>query len=162
MEEAKSLYNKLHTLFEYRNGKLYWKVSRQAIQIGAEAGCMRSTGYVIITIAQKYYQAHRLIFLMHHGYLPEMVDHVDGNPSNNDILNLRASDRHTNQYNSKVSDRNTSGVKNVCWHKTKQRWMVKIKAHGKIHNLGYYKDLESAKLKAQEARSLLHKEFARG
>jgi hypothetical protein len=162
MDENKKLYLELHTLFEYKEGKLYWKVNRQGVKEGKEAGCKRRNNYVVITVNQKPYPAHRLIFLFHHGYLPEMVDHIDRNPNNNNILNLRASTRHENQYNVTANIRNTSGVKNVCWHKAKQRWMVKIKAGGKFHYLGYYLDIESAKLKAQEAREMLHKEFARG
>ena len=162
MDENKITKEYLHSLFAYSDGKLYWKSPKQAIQVGDEAGCVRRSGYVIITINQKSYQAHRLIYLMHYGDTPKMVDHIDNNPRNNRIENLRAATTHTNQYNTKLSERNTSGVKNVCWHKGKHRWMVKIKANGTFHYLGYYKDLESAKLKASEARQLLHKEFARG
>ena len=73
-------------LFEYRDGELYWKVKySQRVKIGAKAGALDGDEYFRISINGKRYLNHRLIFLMHHGYLPEYLDHIDGNPSNNKI-----------------------------------------------------------------------------
>lgn len=82
----------VRSLFDYRDGELYWKVSRgNGMKIGDLAGTVRTDGYRSIQINGKLYLAHRLIFLYHYGYIPKEIDHIDSNPSNNNISNLRES-----------------------------------------------------------------------
>jgi len=50
---------------------------------------------------------------------------------------------------------NTSGVRGVCWHKRKQKWMAYIKVHGKHLNLGSFDTIE----KAAAARHVAAKEY---
>jgi hypothetical protein len=148
-------------LFEYRDGELYWKVKySQRVKIGQKAGALDGDEYFRISINGKRYLNHRLIFLMHHGYLPEYLDHIDGNPSNNKIENLRAATLTQNQHNRKLGKDNTSGVKGVCWHKIKKKWQVQMRINNKVKHFGYFKNLELADLVAQEARNKYHGAFA--
>lgn len=154
--------SELRRLFTYRDGHLYWNVARQAIQIGHRAGVQRKdSGYRVITIDQRPHPAHRLIYLYHHGRMPTYIDHIDRDPRNNRIKNLRAADSHQNQYNSKLQAKNTSGASNVCWHKTKRRWMVTLNAGGKRVFVGYFAEKTAAVKAATAARTLHHEEFAR-
>lgn len=91
----------LKELFSYRDGDLYWKKSRSGIKIGCSAGTIDDRGYRVIKINGKSYKGHRLMFLYHHGYLPEFLDHVDGDPLNNDIDNLREATKQENGRNRK-------------------------------------------------------------
>lgn len=151
----------LHELFEYKDGVLYWKVSRTPkIKIGDSAGTLYKTGYLYTWIKNKQYRNHRLIFLMHHGFLPKYIDHVDNNPLNNRIENLREATKSQNGYNQKLNKKNTSGIKGVCWCKTKKRWKVQIWVEGKNKHLGYYDSIEVAKQVVQEARLKYHGAYA--
>ena len=149
-------------LFEYKDGNLYWKkqVNNRA-KIGQIAGAENLRGCRIIGFEGKHYLMHRLIFLMHHGYFPQKIDHIDCNPKNSKIENLREANHAENSYNAKLRKDNASGCKGVIWHKTTKKWMVKVKANKKVVYLSYFKDLELADLVAQEARDKYHKEFAR-
>jgi hypothetical protein len=148
-------------LFEYRDGNLYWKVKpRQNVKIGAKAGTLNNIGYFLTKINNKNYLNHRLIFLMHHGYLPKYLDHIDGSPSNNKLENLRPATFFENNWNAKLSKKNTSGVKGVNWHKDMKKWQIRIKTNGKRKSFGLYDDLELAELVAQEARTKYHGAFA--
>lgn len=150
--------------FEHRDGKLYWKrVAHQNKQylVGQEAGSIHKTGYRHITWMGKVYKAHRLIFMLHHGYLPPEVDHINGNRQDNRIKNLRAADRSQNQCNRGVLASNTSGYSGVSWHNKSKSWLVRVMKYGKTKNVGYFKDLEFAGLVATEARSLYHGEYAK-
>jgi hypothetical protein len=149
-----------HRLFEYRDGELYWKVSVGSVKAGAKAGTLKQPGYFKTRIDGKFYLNHRLIFLMHHGHLPEYLDHIDNNPSNNRIENLRAATLTENKYNSKLSKNNTSGVKGVSWYKAENNWRVKIYVNGKQKHFGYFEDLELADLVATMAREKYHGAFA--
>lgn len=148
-------------LFEYREGKLYWRCDRNRnVRAGDLAGC-RSAKYVQINISKRKYYEHQIVFLMHYGYIPVEVDHIDNNRHNNNIENLRAATRVQNSLNMPKRSNNKSGHKNVCWHKGANKWQVSVKADGKRINFGLFEDLELAALVASEARDKYHGKFAR-
>jgi hypothetical protein len=148
-------------LFEYRDGALYWKISLNSRSIiGKKAGSLSSKGYFRVSINGKTRYIHRLIFLMHHGYVPKIIDHKDGNSLNNKIENLRSATYFENCMNAKLSKTNTSGVKNVCWYKGRDKWHVRVSINGKEKSFGYFDDLELADLVAQEVRDKYHGKFA--
>lgn len=143
----------VHQLFEYRDGDLYWKPSK--------AGTIDGSGYVQTGIRGKYFKNHRIIFLMHHGYLPDVIDHIDGNRTNNHIENLREATRSENLYNSAISSKNTSGAKGVTYIKRFNKWRVRLYAEKKMYHIGYFDSLEEATKASDAARALHHKNFAR-
>jgi len=147
--------------FEYRDGKLLWKINpRNQKKIGSEAGTPHNQ-YMRVQINGKGHLLHRLIFLMHHGYLPTIVDHIDGNPSNNKIENLRDATYQQNCLNVKPRKDSKTGVQNVSYHKRWKKWTVHLTIYGKRKCLGYFKDLELAELVAKEARSKFYGDYSR-
>ena len=82
----------LNHLFEYdkETGNLIWKIQKRGTRKGSIAGTTNSEGYRVITVNYKAYKAHRLVYLMHKGYLPRTLDHINNNRSDNRIENLRA------------------------------------------------------------------------
>jgi hypothetical protein len=149
-------------LFEYRDGKLFWKVTRNNfVPKGTEVGSLDGKGYLRTKINKKNYSVHRLIFLFHKGYLPEYLDHINGDRLDNRIENIREATMGQNNYNKKTPKTNTSGFKNVYWTKDMNKWRVRLNANGIKVCFGYYEDFEKAKRVAIEARNKLHKEFAR-
>lgn len=137
----------IRDLFEYRNGNLYWKMSRgNHIKTGDRDGWDQKDGYRRIKINDKSYSSHRVIFLYHHGYLPEFLDHIDGNRSNNNISNLRGATKQENGMNQKntksYKDKPTSSrFKGVGWHKQHEKWQARIMINAKSKHIGYF-DLE--------------------
>ena len=149
-------------LFDYCDGQLFWRVfTNPRAPIGSKVGCVHASGYLRTKINNKIYFNHRIIFLYHHGYLPKCIDHIDGNPSNNKIENLREASRTQNNQNAKTRKDNTSGVKGVRWDKDAKKWRVRVWVNGKRKSLGYYDSLEQAELVATKARNKHHGEFAR-
>lgn len=146
-------------LFEYKHGELFWKIDwSDKARKGKKVGCMKN-GYLGLKINKKDYRVHRIIYLMHHGYMPEFIDHIDGNPLNNNVENLRECTKSQNNYNSKIPSTNTSGMKGL--KKKGRRWAVEFWIDGKPKWFGSYKEKELAELVCIEARNLYHKEFAR-
>lgn len=153
----------LKELFEYKDGNLYWikKPSKKSpIVVGEKAGYKRPTGYIAIGINKKMYLVHRLVYLYHFGTFPNVLDHIDGNPSNNCIENLREATHRENSLNSRIRYDNTSGYKNVSWHKLRKKWYVQMKVNGKPTPIGYYDDVELANKAAIMAREKYHGIFA--
>lgn len=149
----------VNELFDYREGKLYWKVSRGRVKIGDEAGTNQK-GYLVTTIDAQRYSNHQIVYLMHNGYIPDCIDHIDGNPANNSLDNLRAATLSENQFNRKMQRNNTSGVKGVFWNSRYKKWQVTINVNNRQHFAGRYTNIEDAKLAATNKRNQLHKEFS--
>lgn len=153
-------------IWEYRDGHLYWRENRgKRIKAGDKAGCVfcsrPGAQYRVTTVGGKNYLAHRIIFLMHRGYLPEQIDHIDGNGMNNDIENLRAANHGQNQQNKGTQKNNTSGFKGVSWNKRAKKWRALIELDRKDHYLGYFDTPDAAHEAYKAAAIKLHKEFAR-
>jgi len=152
----------LNELFEYdkETGKLYWKVVRQRGKVGDEVGCDNGRGYLVTGINGKTYKVHRVIFLMHKGYLPKTLDHINGDRSDNRLENLRAVTRSQNQHNRKLNKNNTSGFKGVSWDTRRKTWRAYICLEGKRIYLGLFKTPEEADAVVRKAREELHGSFA--
>jgi hypothetical protein len=154
---------RLHELLSYNEseGNFYWRVSKGGVKAGALAGDVDHKGYHRIMIDRKTYATHRLVFLYVTGEFPaEQVDHIDGNPINNRIENLRQATNAQNRRNVRISKSNKSGYKGVCWNKRSAKWVAVIKKDKQHHFLGYFNDVIDAHNAVKNARESLHGEFA--
>jgi len=150
-------------LFEYVDGDLLWKnpSNPKRVAVGQKAGTVSKRGYVHVQVHGKIYKTHQLVFLMHKGYMPKLVDHINGVLVDNRIENLREASIAENQQNAKLRNDNTSGLKNVSWHKRTKKWAVQLSFKGKVKHFGSFDDVELASLVAEEARNKYYGQFAR-
>lgn len=137
------------------DGYFIWK------KLGNRAGYIREDGYKFIRLNNKLYREHRLAWLYVYGEMPSKeIDHIDGNPSNNSISNLRLSTSSQNKCNTKLRKDSTSGMKGLHWYKAYKKWQVKLTYNKKTKNLGYFEDFFEACCLIISERNKLHKEFA--
>lgn len=149
----------VNNLFTYENGNLYWAIKPAwNVHVGDVAGSFDGE-YCSVYVDNVKYKLHRIIFLYHHGYLPEIVDHINGNKEDNRIENLRPATSMQNRHNSKTPITNKSGVKGVCYDKYLNKWRVRITVNGVRNNFGNFEKIEDAIKTASDAYSLLHKNF---
>jgi hypothetical protein len=103
---------------------------------------------------------HRLVaeaFLNNYDNKP-CIDHIDNNKLNNCDFNLRYATYSENNYNRSVNTNNTSGVKGISWNKHAKKWCVQICIDGKNTHIGYFHNIEDAKLARQtKAKELFGK-----
>ena len=123
-------------------GEFYWSVNRRGgAKAGDLAGTVKTGGYIQINACAKLYYAHRLAWRFMHGSWPAgHIDHIDGNPSNNRIENLRDVSVLMNQQNQRrahVSNK-SSGFQGVSFDARTNRWMAKISINNTTKNLGRY------------------------
>ena len=130
-------------IFKYARGKLYWRHSRGSRAVaGGEAGTHLRGGYRSVSIGGKRYLVHRIIFLYHFGYMPEHgVDHIDRNPKNNQINNLREVSQSCNMRNSRTRKDNSSTVRGVYWCTQVHKWYARITVGGRTISLGFHECL---------------------
>jgi hypothetical protein len=147
--------------FDYDNGELFWKklpkCSTKTL-LNTKAGCFDGRYFQVRFLGKKY-RLHRLIFLYFHGYFPENIDHIDGNPLNNKIENLRECTLQQNVWNSCIRMDNTSGIKGISWNKQKNKWEVYINKDCKRYRLGYFVNIEEAKQTLEIFREKMHVDF---
>lgn len=104
-----------------------------------------SDGYGRVKIDGKLHRTHRLIWLLTHGEWPvNDIDHVDRNPMNNRIENLRAATRSENQHNHRMHKDNTSGYIGATSNKQSNKYLAQIRINGKLTCLGRYATAEEA------------------
>jgi hypothetical protein len=149
----------LHELFEYRDGKLYWKQPGKSRQMGKPAGSVIGDGYACIRIKYKLYRVHRLVWVMYGNEPVPYIDHINGDKLDNRIENLRAATHSQNCMNRCQRSDNKSGVKGVRLKKGK--WYGSIMFNGKTHSAGYFIEKEDAVVAVDRLRKELHGEFAR-
>jgi hypothetical protein len=151
--------------YDPETGLFYWRERGGKFKrclIGAVAGTTNSQGYRCITINGKHYRAHRLAFKVSFGRDPKaMVDHINGNPSDDRLCNLREATHYQNAQNAVAKKINTSGYKGVSWSKHHNKWRGSILANRKTISLGYFDAPERAYRAYCAAAKRLHGEFAR-
>lgn len=146
-------------LLEYKNGNLYWRVSRGGMMAGSKAGSKTVRKYIVINLNNRQYFIHRVIWLIVFGEWPNgFVDHIDQNRSNNKIENLRVVSHQENFRNQRLPSNNTSGAMGVYLHKS-GKWVASIRNNWMPEYLGIYEKKEDAinARKAAEARLGFHR-----
>lgn len=116
--------------------------------------------YIQIQLYKEKYVAHRIIWKMHYWKEPpEILDHIDGDGTNNRISNLREATIYQNGWNAKKSSRNKSGYKGVSFNREKNKWRAAIRINKRDILIGYYKSIEDAAQAYQKASAQYHGEF---
>jgi len=128
--------------YDPETGIFTWKKKiANSIIVGRPAG--NSNDYCQISIHKKAYLAHRLAFLYCHGYLPEIVDHINRNTRDNRLSNLRAATFSTSCANRKLNHQNKTGYKGVKRRKN-GRYIARICKDGKRLHVGTFDTPEEA------------------
>jgi hypothetical protein len=110
------------------SGHFTWRVdvAPRAMK-GQTAGNPKKGRYTKISFQNESYYAHHIAWRFVYGYWPTgEIDHIDGDPSNNRISNLRDVTRQENKKNVKLQSNNKTGVSGVSFDKRIKRWIVKL------------------------------------
>lgn len=140
-------------------GEFHYRFATGGKPAGSRAGTFCSQGYRSIAIRKRLYKEHRLAWLYVHGRWPDgLIDHIDLQPSNNRIANLREATSQQNQFN-RSPGRNKTGYKGVLVHKDgKFSAVAKI---GRRYHLGMFKTAKEAGDAYREFVTKHHGEYCR-
>lgn len=146
--------------YDASTGDFWWLKKKRGRLTTRPAGTVRGDGYRMVNIDGSIVYQHRLAWLFSHGAWPDVeIDHIDGNPSNNRIENLRLAVRHENAKNAGRHSNNTSGFKGVDFRKSDGKWRARIRIKGKRINLGLFNDPLEAFNAYKKAADDLHGDF---
>lgn len=156
---------RLRELLEYdpEIGIFRWKSRRSPrAPAGQLAGTINNHGRRMIMVDQRLYQAHRLAWYYIHEKWPSTeIDHINCDPSDNRLRNLREASSAQNKWNRGAQRNNTAGFKGVSLHKRTGRFMAQIVHRKQYQFLGMYKTAEEAHAAYCAAAARLHGDFAR-
>ncbi len=131
--------------YDKNSGIFTWIRSGHGIKKGSIAGSVNKTGHIRINIDKKQYQISHLARLFEYGTMPlKMIDHINGNPLDNRIVNLREASYTDNNKNKAIGKNNLSGVLGVSWFKAGNKWKAYITIDKKIIHLGYFNKFSEA------------------
>lgn len=114
--------------------------------IGSAPGCSHN-GYIRIMVDGDRYLAHRLAWLYVNGEFPTLlIDHINGNRSDNRISNLRDVGRAVNIQNQKKArkDNGSTSLLGASFHKASGKYIAQISKAGKKSHLGIFDTPELA------------------
>lgn len=138
-------------IFVYENGGLFRRSN-------LKRGYKRPDGYIYTRILGKSYPEHRLVFLLHNDFLPEQVDHINGNRSDNRIENLRQATHAQNCMNRKPMSKNSKGC---YWQAKRKKWIAQIGYEGKRITIGYFDTEQEAAFAYAKKSKELHGDYSR-
>jgi hypothetical protein len=132
---------------------------------GTIAGYKNILGYYSITFHKKEYYCHRLAWMYVHGIDPgkSEIDHIDRNPCNNAIINLRLASHGENVCNRvklKTADPGYTILKGV-YLVPSGRYAATIRHNRKDFWLGTFDTISEAQDVRNKASIEKHKEYGR-
>lgn len=94
---------------------LRWVDGAKRFKADDPAGYISSSGYVDITINNKLYRAHRIVWVLINKELSKdkAIDHISGNKSDNRISNLRLATASENSKNRLLNPPSDTGLRNI-------------------------------------------------
>ena len=120
-----------------------------------------STGYMRLQIQGKSFLTHRIAWKMIHGTDPvNQIDHVNKNPKDNRISNLREATESQNKWNRPAQQNNTSNIKGVSFWGGRNHWAVQISCRGKRYRKAGFLTAREAEVHIIQKREEIHGVFS--
>lgn len=147
---------RLKCLFNYcgKSGSLIWKQNKDPKFIGKVAGVKRKDGYYSVYVDGDKFAVHRLIYKYMTGKEPVIIDHINGDPSDNRWCNIRSVSHQENNMNVGLLKNNKTGTTGVTYRADQNRYIAIVRINRQNHHLGSYKT-EAEAIAARKAANIL-------
>ncbi|MFA7302027.1 MAG: HNH endonuclease [Candidatus Shapirobacteria bacterium] len=144
--------------YNYETGLFIWKIKPcNRVNVGDIAGHKNKLCYVHIIFKGKRILAHRLAWYFIKNEWPiNDIDHINGNPSDNRIINLRLANRSENIQNQKIAHKNNKTGFLGVYLQNNGKFSSLIKINGIKKHLGTFKTQEEAHQRYIEEKRKIH------
>ena len=143
--------------YDQETGLLTWRKPRPGIRPGTRAGYVRGDGYAYVCIDRAMCLVHRVAWAIVHGQWPQAeIDHINRDPSDNRLCNLRECTSSENKQNLGIKTNNASGYPGVSWHNQKGRWRATVVLKGRQRHVGYFDSPSDAYAAYVSAKAKTH------
>lgn len=147
----------LHQCFEYEavSGALRWRhrpvehfknvrasIAWNAKHVGEPVGSLLSSGYLHTSLGRRKFYLSRIIYKMHCGTDPQIVDHIDRNQANNRIENLRSVNSQQSRQNA-IKPSRRGGLAGIS-PMPNGSYRAHIKDGPKMRHIGVFASAEAA------------------
>jgi hypothetical protein len=124
---------------------------------GSAFGYTTPLGYKALSINERKFQQHVICWAIYFGEYPNSsIDHINGNRSDNRIVNMRLATAKQNAQNRHgAQSNNLIGLIGVSKHQGK--WRPRVAVDGKTHHFGLFDTAEEAHLAYLSKKRGLHK-----
>lgn len=156
--------------YDPQTGIFYWRYNPErrtewnTRRAGKIAGgrSTKAQGFLIaIRINDRLYLAHRLAWLIVHSKWPDNdIDHINGDPSDNRIVNLRDVTHAENTRNRSRQSNNTTGYVGVRFREHHGKWEGRINLNGVTVWREYFMSDQEVAAARRIALDRIHGEFA--
>ena len=139
--------------YNEEEGVLTWiKSPSRKIKVGSKAGSKYTKGYLGLGFKGRKYLLHRVIWFIYYGEQPPLVlDHMDGDRTNNRIANLREASVSDNTCN--------KTCKGYSFNRKASKWEAYVNKDRRRTRLGYFSSEAEASAAYHETAKKLHGEF---
>jgi hypothetical protein len=155
---TKASYEEVSALLTYdpETGLLRHKVNGHKRKAGDVVGRLDAKGYVRVRLLGYEFKAHRLAWLMTYKVWPENeIDHINGCPSDNRIVNLRDVSVAVNGQNrTKAMKNNRTGLLGVS--ECDGRYVAQIGVDGNQYRIGVFDTPQEAHEAYLSVKALYH------
>lgn len=149
-------------LYDPNTGIVAWKNDHRQFKRGQRAGSWRRDGRRDLSINDRAVPEHRVCWFLYYGRWPDHdIDHINGNPSDNRLCNLREATRSQNLGNAKLYKSNKTGFRGVSYNAKDEVYVAKIQVRKKLQFLGRFKSANAAAEAYQNAAKAGFGKFAR-
>ena len=126
---------------------------------------MKIQGYKLINLKKngklKIVRVHRLVgnTFLENPDNKKVIDHIDNNPANNNVKNLRWATSSNNSCNRGKQNNNTTGFKGVSFHKHTNKYRANININGKNKHFGLFETAEEASVAYEKKAKQIYGDF---
>lgn len=149
--------------YNAKDGGLVWNVSRPKAPKGGFAGFVNKSAHTLrvrVMLEGTIVMVSHVVWVLHKGKWPTSnIDHIDRNPLNNRIENLREATVSENNFNRPIYRNNSSGYPGVSKERS-GKWGATIFVKRKRIWLGAFSEKSEAIAARQKAEKIHFGDFA--
>ena len=147
-------------LYDQDTGKFWWLKSKLGRKLDSPAGWTRGRdGRRRIRIFGGIYYTSRLAWFYVHGEWHKYIDHINNDPTDDRISNLRPATNSQNNANRAAGSLNSLGIRGIGFDKSRNKFYVFLQKDGKRIQKRF-SELEEALRFAEVTSNKLHGEFS--